>query len=101
MKAVDSADGGGGEPMIGYWHAIAPDPARQVRISLGARLGGHQLIVERCGDEPCWHWAVLSQTGHEIESGTAADAHTAEQMAEEAAFHIHPPSIGDWVGRLM
>ena len=22
-------------------------------------------------------------------------------MIEEAAFHIHPPSVGDWVGRLM
>jgi hypothetical protein len=43
---------------------------------------------------------VLSGLGHEIESGTAPDAHTAERMAEEAAFHIHPPSTGDWVARL-
>jgi hypothetical protein len=41
--------------MIGYWHAIAPDRARQVRVLLGARLGGHELVVEHCGGEPCWH----------------------------------------------
>jgi hypothetical protein len=86
--------------MIGYWHAVSPDAASRVRVSLGARVGGHELVVERCGGEPCWHWAVLSPLGHEIESGTAPDAHTAERLAEEAAFHIHPPSVGDWVARL-
>jgi hypothetical protein len=43
----------------------------------------------------------MSRLGHEIEGGTARDAHTAEELAEEAAFHIHPPSVGDWVRRLM
>jgi hypothetical protein len=42
----------------------------------------------------------MNTLGHEIESGVAPDAHSAEKMAEEAAFHIHPPSVGDWVGRL-
>jgi hypothetical protein len=42
----------------------------------------------------------MSRLGHEIEGGTAPDAHSAERMAEEAAFHIHPPSVGDWVARL-
>ena len=87
--------------MIGCWHAIAPDASHQVRVSLGARLGGHELVVERCSGEPCWRWAVTNYVGHEIESGIAPDAHTAERMAEEAAFHLHPPSVGDWVGRLM
>lgn len=87
--------------MIGYWHAMAPDEAYAVQVSLRAQLVGHDLIVERCGGEPCWHWAVLSHMGHEIEGGIAQDAHAAERMAEEAAFHIHPPSIGDWVGRLI
>jgi hypothetical protein len=86
--------------MIGYWRSISPDIARQVRVKLGAHVGGHELVVEQCSAEPCWHWAVLSSLGHEIESGTAPDAHTAERMAEEAAFHIHPPSTGDWVARL-
>jgi hypothetical protein len=86
--------------MIGFWHALAPDPARRVRISLGARLGGYELIVERCGDEPGWRWAVLSQAGHEVEGGTAPNAQAAQRMAEEAAFHLHPPSTGDWMGRL-
>jgi hypothetical protein len=83
--------------VIGYWHAIAPDQARQVRVSLAARLGGYELVVERCGGETCWHWAVMSHLGHEIEGGTAPDAHSAEEMAEKAAFHIHPASAGDWV----
>ncbi len=87
--------------MIGYWHAVPPDQARQVRVSLGTRLGGHELVVERCNGEPCWHWAVRSYLGHDIESGLAPDARTAELMAEEAAFHIHPPCVGDWVGRLI
>lgn len=87
--------------MIGYWHAIPPDVARNVRVSLGAHVGGYELVVERCGGEPCWHWMVLNRRGHEIESGTAPDAGTAESMAEEAAFHIHPPSVGDWIERLM
>jgi hypothetical protein len=87
--------------MIGCWHATAPDEAHHVRVSLGTRLAGHELIVERCGDEPCWRWAVVNHLGHEMESGIAPDAHTAELMAEEAAFHLHPPSVGDWVGRLI
>lgn len=86
--------------MIGYWYVIPIDQVFQARVSLGAHVGGHELIVEQCGDEPCWRWAVMSLGGHEIESGTAPDAHTAEGMAEEAAFHIHPPSLGDWVARL-
>jgi hypothetical protein len=44
---------------------------------------------------------VLSLHGHEIETGMAPDAHTAERMAEEAAFHIHPPCVGDWIARLI
>ena len=87
--------------MIGYWHAIPSDEVRYVRVKLGARLCGHELVVERCGGESCWHWTVLSHLGHEIEAGIATDAHAAEQMAEEVAFHIHPPFVGDWVGRLM
>ena len=87
--------------MIGYWHAVPADEMSHVWVKLGARLGGHELVVERCVGEPCWRWAVMSYLGHEIESGIAPDAHAAEQMAEEAAFHIHPPSVGDWVGRLM
>jgi hypothetical protein len=86
--------------MIGYWHVIATDRAQEA-VSLGAHLGGHELVVGHCGGEPCWHWVVLSLQGHEIESGTAPDAHAAELMAEEAAFHIHPPSVGDWVARLI
>ena len=85
--------------MIGYWHAISPDQARRVHVSLAAHVGGHELVVERCGAEPWWHWAVMIRLGHEIEGGTAPDAHSAERMAEEAAFHIHPPSVGDWVAR--
>jgi hypothetical protein len=86
--------------MIGYWHIIATTQTQEA-VLLGAHLGGHELVVEHCGGEPCWHWAVLSLRGHEIESGTAPDAHAAEHMAEEAAFHIHPPSVGDWVARLI
>jgi hypothetical protein len=87
--------------MIGYWHAIPPDQSRLVRVSLGARVGGHELVVERCTGESCWHWAVMSNLGHEIERGTAPDAHAAEVMAEEAALHIHPPSPWDRVGRFL
>lgn len=87
--------------MIGYWHAIPRDEVRHVRVSLGARLGGHELVVERCNGEPCWQWRVLNGRGHEIESGTAPSASTAERLAEEAAFHIHPPSVGDWVEPLL
>jgi hypothetical protein len=87
--------------MIGYWHVVPSDRARRMQVLLGAHLGGHELVVEKCADEPCWHWAVLTLRGHEIESGTASDAHAAERMAEEAAFHIHPPCLGDWVGRLI
>jgi hypothetical protein len=87
--------------MIGYWHAIPPDQMRHVRVCLEARLCGHELVVEQCAGQPCWHWAVMSHLGHEIESGQAPDARTAEQLAEEAAFHIHPPRPGDWVGRLI
>jgi hypothetical protein len=87
--------------MIGCWHALRGDEARQVLISLGAHVGGHELVVEHCHGEHCWHWAVLSLLGHEIEAGTAPDAHSAERLAEEAAFHLHPPMLGDWVARLM
>jgi hypothetical protein len=87
--------------VIGCWHALPSDPDRQIQISLGARVGGHQLVVERHSEEQCWRWQVLSYLGHEIEGGVAPDAHSAERMAEEAAFHIHPPSIGDWVARLL
>lgn len=92
--------------MIGYWHSVVVPsgvalPASQVAVALGAHLGGHDLIVEQCRGEPCWHWMVLSTLGHELEGGVAPDAHQAERLAEEAAFHIHPPSIGDWVGRLL
>jgi hypothetical protein len=87
--------------MIGYWHPNPHDEARHVRVSLGAHVGGYELVAECCGGDPCWHWMVLNRRGHEIESGTAPDADTAERLAEEAAFHIHPPSVGDWVGRLI
>lgn len=87
--------------MIGYWYPIPGDVARRVRVCLGARLGGYGLVVERVNGEPSWHWRVVNQRGREIESGTAPDASTAEGLAEEAAFHIHPPSVGDWVERLM
>jgi hypothetical protein len=87
--------------MIGCWHALPSDPDRRIQIALGARVGGHELVVERLGEERCWRWAVMSPLGNEIEGGVAPDAHSAETMAEEAAFHIHPPSVGDWVGRLM
>jgi hypothetical protein len=87
--------------MIGCWHALRRDEARHVVISLGTRVGGYELVVERCEGESCWHWAVLSHLGHEMEGGTAPDAHSAERLAEEAAFHIHPPTLGDWVARLM
>ena len=87
--------------MIGYWHAVPADEVHPVWVKLGARLCGHELVVERCVGALCWHWVVMNTLGHEIESGVAPDAHTAEKMAEEAAFHIHPPSVGDWIGRLM
>jgi hypothetical protein len=86
--------------MIGYWHSISPDPRYPVRDLLGAHVGGHELIVERFGGQ-VWHWAVMSRLGNEIEGGTAPDERSAEEMAEEAAFHIHPPTVGDWVARLM
>ena len=87
--------------MIGYWHVVPLDQSGPILVALGARLAGHQLVVERCSGEPCWRWAVISYLGHEIEGGLAPDARSAEKMAEEAAFHIHPPSVGDWVGRLI
>jgi hypothetical protein len=87
--------------VIGCWHALPSDPNRPVQIALGARVGGHRLVVEHYSAEQCWRWAVLSYLGHEIEGGVAPDAHSAERMAEEAAFHIHPPSVGDWVARLL
>lgn len=83
---------------FGNWHAIPPDPSREVRVSLEARVAGHQLIVELCRGDARWHWAVLSGMGNEIEGGTAPDANAAEQLAEEAVLHVHPPSVGDWVG---
>jgi hypothetical protein len=87
--------------MIGYWHVVPLDEPTNIWIKLGTHLGGYDLVVERCLDEPCWRWMILSKLGHEIEGGTAPDAHTAESLAEDAAFHLHPPSTGDWVGRLM
>ena len=87
--------------MIGYWHVIAPEDAHSIAVALGAHVGGHELIVERFDGERNWRWIVLSGRGHEIECGVAPDAHTAELLAEDAAFHIHPPTIGDWIGRLM
>ena len=86
--------------MIGYWHPVAP-PLDGAVVALGAHVGGHTLLVERCRGEFCWHWMVLSALGHEIEGGLAPDAHKAEQLAEEAAFHIHPPTEGDWIARLI
>ena len=87
--------------MIGFWHAIDPEDAHSIAVALGAHVGGHELIVERFAGEHDWRWIVLSRGGNEIEGGVAPDAHTAELLAEDAAFHIHPPTIGDWVGRLL
>jgi hypothetical protein len=87
--------------MIGYWHLIPRDESRLVRIGLGAHVGGCELVVERRNGDRLWSWRVVNQHGHEIESGAATDAGTAERLAEEAAFHIHPPTVGDWVGRLL
>ena len=86
--------------MIGYWHTVSP-PDAAAMVALGAHVGGHILLVERCRGEVCWQWMVLSSLGHEIEGGTAPDAHRAEVAAEEAAFHIHPPTEGDWIARLI
>jgi hypothetical protein len=87
--------------MIGYWHASPCDEDRHVAVSLGAHVGGWELVVERCDGEPCWHWKVTNHRGRVIEEGVAPDPETAERLAEDAAFHIHPPSIGDWVARLI
>jgi hypothetical protein len=86
--------------MIGTWRVVSLEREPLVKISLGARVGGHQLLVQRCGGEDCWHWVVQGSLGREIEGGTAPDARSAELMAEEAAFHIHPPSVGGRVPRL-
>lgn len=85
--------------MIGYWHPIPCERGLRARVSRAAHLGGHDLIVERSNEH--WRWAVLNYLGHEIECGMAPDEHTAEEMAEDAAFHIHPPTIGDWIARLL
>ncbi len=85
--------------MIGYWQSVS-QAGPQARVTLAAHLGGHELIVERTG-EHLWRWAVINCLGHEIESGTAPGQEAAEQMAEDAAFHIHPPTTGDWVKRLI
>ena len=87
--------------MIGYWHSIPRDVARHVRYSLEAHVGGCDLVVERRNGERAWRWRVITQHGHELECGTAPDATCAERLAEEAVFHIHPPSVGDWVERLL
>jgi hypothetical protein len=87
--------------MIGYWHSIPSDVARHVRVSLGAHVGGCDLIVERRSGERGWSWRVTSPHGHELEAGMAPDAGAAERLAEDAAFHVHPPSVGDWVERLL
>jgi len=87
--------------MIGYWHANPRDTASHVRVSLGAHVGGHELVVELRNGERVWRWSVITAHGHEVESGTAPDAGTAERLAEEAAFHIHPPNVGDWIERLL
>lgn len=87
--------------MIGFWRPAPPDPGRHVVAVWTAVLHGQRLLVEHCDGEPCWHWMVLSQHGHEIECGSANDAASAELEAEEAAFHIHPPTLGDWLERLM
>lgn len=87
--------------MIGFWRPAPPDPLRHVTAVRTAILHGQRLFVEQSEGECCWHWAVRTPGGHEIESGLADDALSAEQEAEEAAFHIHPPTIGDWVERLM
>lgn len=87
--------------MIGYWHAIPRDAERHVRVSLGAHVGGHDLVVESRNGERTWRWRVVTGRGHEVESGTAPDAATAELLAEDAAFHVHPPTVGDWIERLL
>ena len=87
--------------MIGYWQSIPIDVARHVRVSLGAHVGGCNLVIERRNGERGWRWRVLSPHGHLLEAGTAPDAPSAERLAEEAAFHIHPPTVGDWVEQLL
>jgi hypothetical protein len=88
--------------MIGYWHKIGPEGVQSIAdVALGAHVGGHELIVERLAGERIWRWIVLSPRGNEIEGGVAPDAHSAERLAEDAAFHIHPPTVGDWIERLM
>ena len=87
--------------MIGYWQVIPRDVPHRVRVCMGAHLGGCELIVERRNGVGLWRWSVVNQHGHELESGFAPDAGSAERLAESAAFHIHPPCVGDWVGRLL
>jgi hypothetical protein len=87
--------------MIGCWHAIPSDVTRHVRDSLGAHVGGCDLVVERRNGERAWHWRVITPHGHELECGIAPDATGAERLAEEAVFRVHPPSVGDWVERLL
>ncbi len=87
--------------MIGFWQPVPPDAARRVIVARTALLHGQRLVVEQCAGEPCWHWSVRTEGGHELEAGVAPDIRSAEQRAEDAAFHIHPPTLGDWVERLM
>ena len=86
--------------MIGYWHSVPMGAGRPTRSCLEAHLGGYELVVES-GSGREWFWRVVNLRGHEIESGLASDQSSAEQDAEEAAFHIHPPTVGDWVARLL
>ena len=87
--------------MIGYWHVESPDAKRRIRSARGAELHGLTLVVEQCEDEDCWQWSVLSAHGHVIESGVEPSVRAAEERAEAAAFHVHPPMLGDWIERLI
>lgn len=87
--------------MIGCWHLLAPDDARSMRVCLGTHLGGYELMVEQFDAQSYWHWVVKNHSGHEIEAGDAPCVTIAEAQAEDAAFHIHPPTVGDWVARLL
>jgi hypothetical protein len=85
--------------MIGYWHHVDHE-VKTTAECLEAHLGGYDLVVEHSRG-PAWSWRVVNLHGHEIEAGSAPNLVSAELMAEDAAFHIHAPTEGDWIARLL